>query len=193
MATFSRRRLLAVFGSAFPVAALSCRSRALRPDERVCVHVYPESLALPRPLLAEYNAAPERPAGESAFATGLPELFVCRTEIPFLRLFPYFWPVEPGELRLARASMRVLFAVERLGAAVDAERAVAWLAREAPLPPGTAGVLTYNDRTRFFCAGVLGALRAARVAETVVFKDPSVPPWLCDEPAVQKRFRRPPP
>ncbi len=193
MATFSRRRLLAVFEAAFPVAALSCRRRALRPDERVCVHVYPDSLALPQPLLAEFDGTPERPVGESAFATGLPEVFVCRTEVPVLRLFPYFWPVEPDELRMARASMSVLFAVERLAAAADAERATAWLAREAPLPPGTAGVFTYNDRTRFFSAGVLRALRAARVAETVVFKDPSVPPWLCDEPAVQKRFRRPPP
>ncbi len=126
------------------------------------------------------------------FSTGLPELFVCTSPVPFLQLFPYFWPVEPEELRRARDSVRVLFRFETIASAADAESAESWLSGRA-LPPGAAGVFTYNDFTRFFARRLLLALRRAGAAEVVIFKDPSVPPYLCDEPARQKRFRRPPP
>ncbi|HQR45470.1 MAG TPA: hypothetical protein PK598_05570, partial [Thermoanaerobaculia bacterium] len=135
---------------------------------------------------------PARRTARPPFSTGLPDVFVCTTVVPFLQLFPYFWPVAPEEFRRASESIRVLFRVDELSSPGGAEEAERWLAGRE-LPPGAAGVFTYNDFSRHFARRLLGAFRGAGLAEIVVFKDPSVPPWLCDAPAVQRRFRRPPP
>jgi hypothetical protein len=50
-----------------------------------------------------------------------------------------------------------------------------------------------NDCTRHWAAAVAAASREGGADEMVVFKDPTIPPYLCDQPALQKGFRRPPP
>jgi hypothetical protein len=192
MPTLTRRQLLDALLVALPLSSLACGSRDLLPEERVCVHVYPESLELPASVLQEFGVAPSQRDAASPFTTGLPELFVCTSSVPFLQLFPYFWPIASDEFQRARNSIRVFFQVDRLSSAIEAEKAERWLAAQA-LPAGSVGALTYNDFTRFFARRILLAFRRAGVSEVVVFKDPSVPPWLCDAPARQKRFRRPPP
>jgi hypothetical protein len=192
MATLTRRQLLDVLAMALPASSLACRSRALSPEERVCVHVYPDSLALPDSVLQDFGVAPTRRVAVGPFTTGLPELFVCTSSVPFLQLFPYFWPIATEELERARNSIRVLFQVDQLSASSDADGAERWLAGQS-LPPGSVGGFTYNDFTRFFARRLLLAFRSARLSEVVVFKDPRVSPYLCDAPARQKRFRRPPP
>ena len=192
MPALTRRQLLDVLAVALPGALAACRSKALSPEERVCVHVYPESLALPASILEELGDAPARRLTVAPFTTGLPEILVCTSSVPFLQLFPYFWPVATEELRRARDSIRVLFQVEQLSSSGEADGAERWLAGQS-LPAGSVGVFTYNDYTRFFARRLLLAFRSARLSEVVVFKDPSVPPYLCDAPARQKRFRRPPP
>lgn len=192
MANLTRRQLLDVLAVALPAGSLACNRRELLADERICVHVFPESLALPESLLEEFDAAPTRRPATAPFATGLPELFVCSSSIPFLQLFPYFWPIETDELRRARESIRILFQLDLLGSSGDADGAERWLAGRA-LPAGSVGVFTYNEFTRHFARRLLTAYRNAALSEIVVFKDPTVSPYLCDAPARQKRFRRPPP
>ena len=75
---------------------------------------------------------------------------------------------------------------------IEADRTERWLAAQS-LSGGSVGVFTYNDFTRFFARRLLLAFRSAGLSEVVVFKDPRLPPYLCDAPARQKRFRRPPP
>jgi hypothetical protein len=192
MTTFTRRELLDVLAVALPCSLVACRSKALSPEETVCVHVYPESLAFPASLLEDLGVAPTRRPAVRPFTTGLPEIFVCTSSVPFLQLFPYFWPIASDELQRARNSIRVLFQVEQLSSNGEADGAERWLAGRS-LPSGSVGVFTYNDFTRFFARRLLLAFRSARLSEVVVFKDPSVPPYLCDAPARQKRFRRLPP
>jgi hypothetical protein len=54
-------------------------------------------------------------------------------------------------------------------------------------------VLTMNEYTRYWASNVATAAREASVSELVIFKDPSVPPYLCEHEALQKGFKRPPP
>lgn len=79
--------------------------------------VYPESLALPESVLQDFGVAPSRRTAVSPFTTGLPELFVCTSSVPFLQLFPYFWPIATDEFQRARNSIRVLFQVDQLSRA----------------------------------------------------------------------------
>lgn len=192
MTALTRRQLLGLLAGALPCSSLACGSRELLPEERVCVHVYPESLALPASVLEDFGVPPSRRPTGSPFTTGLPELFVCTSSTPFLQLFPYFWPVATDEFQRARDSIRILFQVDRLSSVVEADRAERWL-RGHSLSAGSVGVFTYDDFTRFFARRLLLAFRGAGLSEIVVFKDPRVSPYLCDAPACQKRFRRPPP
>ncbi len=193
MPTVSRRQLLELFAAAVPTAALACRSDAPFLDERVCVHVFPPSLALPAPLLEELGAPPQRQEGTAVFDTGLPELLVCATSVPFLQLFPYFWPLSQAEFDRCRRSIRILFSSQRLPGDSDENELGRWLSTSRPGDgPHLAGILTYNRFTRFHARRHLSAFRSAALPEIVVFKDPTVAPYLCDFPAAQKGFRRPP-
>jgi hypothetical protein len=53
--------------------------------------------------------------------------------------------------------------------------------------------LTLNDLTRNTCRQLVNICREKRVAELVVFKDPSKPPYLCSYPSRQKGFKKKPP
>ncbi len=192
MASLTRRQVMELLATALPLSTLGCRSTELPPEDRVCAHVYPATLEVPASLLTDFGPPPAARTGTPPFTTGLPDVFICTTAVPFLKLFPYFWPVAPEEFRRARDSIRTLYRIDELSAAARAEEVERWLAGRS-LPAGSAGVFTLNDFTRYFARRLLGALRSAGLAEIVVFKDPRVPPWLCDAPAVQKRFRRPPP
>ena len=192
MPSLSRRAILQVLAAALPTMGAACKRHSPDERDRVCVHVYPPTLELPEPLLASSPSDPRaRPRG--LLDSGLPEFFLCTTTVSFRDLFPYFWPPLESEFQHLAASVRVLFSVSMLSGAGDVAAIEQRLLKELA-PPGTRMVaaLTYNDFTRAFSRRVLTAARAAHVSEIVIFKDPAVPPYLCDFPAAQRKFRRQP-
>lgn len=90
--------------------------------------------------------------------------------------------------------MRLLFRVKQLSGEEDIRAAEQWLIGYTPSAPGgAAAVFTHNDFTRFFSRRLVSTFRRFGIEEIVVFKDPTVSPYLCDFPALQKGFRRQPP
>ncbi len=192
MPPLSRRLLLQVLAGAVPTLGAACSRRSPDERDRVCVHVYPPTLELPPPLLQPGLPAPgARPQG--LLDSGLPEFFLCSSTVGFRELFPYYWPPLESEFRRLAASMQVVFSVATITGAAEVASIEQRLSGESA-PPGTrlVAALTYNDFTRAFSARILTAARAAHVDETVIIKDPSVPPYLCDFPGAQKKFRRQP-
>lgn len=57
----------------------------------------------------------------------------------------------------------------------------------------SAVLLTFNDYTCFWTPAVIRTAQDTMVDEFVLFKNPALPPYLCDYPASQKGFKRPPP
>ena len=193
MPIVSRRQLLKLFAGVVPTAALACRAKNPFLDERVCVHVFPKTLALPAPLLEDLGAPPNRRPGTAVFDTGLPELLVCATSIPFLQMFPYFWPLSQAEFDRCRRSIRLLFSIQQLPSDREERELEQWLSALRPEErPRLAAILTYNQSTRFHARRHLTAFRGAALPELVVFKDPTAAPYLCDYAAAQHGFRRPP-
>jgi hypothetical protein len=194
MCAITRRDLLSFFAGILPAAAVGCRAKVLRAEERMCVHVFPRSLGIPEPLLEDHGAIPLRRPPKAFFQSGLPELFVCASPIPLLQVFPFFWPILPEEFDRLRRSMRLLFRVKQLSGEEDIRAAEQWLIGYTPSAPGgAAAVFTHNDFTRFFSRRLVSTFRRFGIEEIVVFKDPTVSPYLCDFPALQKGFRRQPP
>jgi hypothetical protein len=168
--------------------------RASREErERVCVHVYPPALEIPGALLGPDGSVPEvRP--RNLLDSGLPEFFLCATGVSFRDLFPYFWPPLEAEFKRLEGSMELLFSIGKLSGPLDAAAIERRLADIPAPPPGklVVAAFTYNEFTRFLSGRLLRAARSSRVSETVIFKDPTVAPYLCDFPAVQRKFRRSP-
>jgi len=163
--------------------------------ERVCVHVFHPRGSIPKPLLEIAGRAPER-GNKAYFGFGLPELAVCTSQPKFLEMFPYFWPVTREEIARLRQTMEVKFQRAAVTGANDVEELGTFLrAHDGDAPrhgTSTAVLLTYNDYTRFWTPAVIRTAQDTMVDEFVLFKDPTLPPYLCDYPASQKGFKRPP-
>lgn len=192
VSALSRRGLLRVFLAALPTLGIACRRQSPDERDRVCAHVYPATLELPKPLLESEPWGPHART-EGLFDSGLPEFFLCTSRISFREVFPYFWPPLESEFQRLDASVRVIFSVPALSGAGDIASIKHHLLAASVLPGNLlVAAFTYNDFTRGLARDVFTAARAAKVAEIVVFKDPTVAPYLCEFPAVQRRFRREP-
>jgi hypothetical protein len=166
-------------------------------QELVCVHVYGLSQNLPGPLWERHEKPENRIEGGSYFQIGLPELIVCRTEIRLLDIFAYFWPVTRPEIQRFQNSSKVLFSlpiiahVDRLA---GLETALSQAGKRQKTHKGSlAVILTLNAYTRNACHRLVDICREKGVAELVIFKDPSKPPYLCSYPSRQKGFKKKPP
>ncbi len=166
-------------------------------EELVCVHVYRLSQDLPDPLLERVEKPAKRLADRSYFQIGLPELIVCRTEIRLLDIFAYFWPVTRPEIQRFQNSSTVLFrqpVIEHVDYFSGLQTALNQARQRQKTQKGSlAAILTYNDYTRNACRSLVNICRQKGVAELVIFKDPSKPPYLCRYPSQQKGFKKKPP
>jgi|GEM_PF-1144437 len=193
----SRRELLRFLTVVLPTALIGFRVIDYFADELVCVHVYDLSQDLPEPLMQRNEKSENRIESGSYFQIGLPELILCRSELRMLDIFTYFWPVTRPEIQRFRNSSKVLYrlpTIERLDQLAGLETALKRSAENRTPPEGSlAVVLTLNDYTRNACPRVMNICRDKGVAEMVIFKDPSRPPYLCNYPSQQKGFKKKPP
>ena len=189
----SRREMLRFLTVVLPTALFGYKLIDYFDQELVCVHVYGLSQNLPEPLLAD-NEKPEKRNEEGTyFQIGLPELILCRTEIRLLDIFAYFWPVTRPEIKRFQNSSKIIYslpAIEQIDQLAGLEAA---LNRTQTQKGSLAVILTLNDYTQNACLRLVNVCRAKGVAELVIFKDPSEPPYLCSYPSRQKGFKKKPP
>ncbi|MGD8666238.1 MAG: hypothetical protein PVI58_09600 [Desulfobacterales bacterium] len=190
----SRREMLRFLSVVLPTALFSYRLIDYFDEEHVCVHVYGLSQNLPDALLEKPAKAPKRSRAGSYFHIGLPELIVCRTEKSLLDIFAYFWPVTRPEVQRFQNASTVLFSLPLIEDVDHFAGFIAALNQARESQNGSlAVILTLNDLTRNTCRQLVNICREKRVAELVVFKDPSKPPYLCSYPSRQKGFKKKPP
>ncbi len=163
--------------------------------ERVCAHVYRPAVYLPPPLLSY-----DRPVAStrSSFQIGIPEIVLCRARRGFTELFPYFWPLERAEFETLKRSISVEWSSPQLSdqSVVSSFRerleAIARTPSSRSPTLQASVVLTYTQSTLPWAFRVAEACRSLKASELVVFKDPTVAPYLCELPRLQKGFRREP-
>jgi len=197
MTALTRRELLRCLSAAAAVGFVGSPRKDWFGEELVCIHIYGPKDPLPAPLVEKPRRFPPRRSPGDYFQIGLPELAVCTTRVPLLSLFQYFWPFTREERDQLRGSVKMHFTRETFSGAADLEElARALREQKETLTRGGAGLavlFTYNDFTRHWTADLIAAGRDAAVDELVFFKDPSRAPYLCDFPARQKGFKKPPP
>lgn len=193
----SRREMLRFLALALPAALSGFKPRDYFDRELVCVHVYDPNQDLPEPLLAQPRKLDQRSSGAEYFQIGVPELILCLTKIRLLELFQYFWPVTGSEVKELQGSVEIIHTqpvVENIRATADLQEI---LEKQNKLRQGQkrglAVIFTLNDRTKYGCPHLIEVCRKNRIDELIIFKDPSVPPYLCSYPSQQKGFKRPPP
>ena len=160
-------------------------------EELVCVHVYNISQNLPDPLLEANESSENRNEKGTYFQIGLPELILCRTEISLLEIFEYFWPITRPEIKSFQNSSKTLFSlpeIEHVDQLAELETALNQTQKGSLVV-----VLTLNAYTRKACRRLVNICREKAVAELVIFKNPSKPPYLCSYPSQQKGFKKKPP
>ena len=109
VAALTRRDLLRMLAILFPATLIKCRSDDVFDEERVCVHVYNHSIAIPEPLLHRYKQMPSRRNPGRLFHIGMPELIVCTTPADLCSSFKHFWPLTREEVDLVRGRIAVQF------------------------------------------------------------------------------------
>jgi hypothetical protein len=191
-----RRELLRLLFMIPWAAASSCHSEDWFKQEKICVHVYKPSLFLPKSLY-EISGNPARQRERGLLTTGLPELLVCRMSRDPLAMFPYFWPLTRTELRALQSHIDIQWSLELLETSADVAR-LQYELRPRGLPSQSSEMhlvvlFTMNRYTSYWASAVAAASRDGGADELVVFKDSTVPPYLCDYPTLQKGFKRPPP
>jgi hypothetical protein len=193
----SRREMMRFLILALPTSLFGYKSRDYFDEELVCSHVYRFTQALPEPLLEQYAKTAKRSQNKEHFQIGLPELILCRTQVKFLEMFQYYWPVSRPEIQRLQRSIKILFKqpviedIDNLSAFQKIlqkqnnlhERRIASL----------AVIFTLNDYTKHGCPRIVDICRSGSIDELLIFKDPSRPPYLCSYPSQQKGFKRPPP
>lgn len=198
MTELSRRVVLERLAAACGSAVFGC-SRRSDPFARelVCIHIFHPVEPMPAPLLERTPRPPGRGGAEDAFGIGLPELIFCRARTALLDVFQHFWPFSRDDLARLRQSIEIQYSLGVIRSAGDVDDFVAHLrdhpANSAGDLPSSAVILTFNELTRPWTPDVIAASRDAGVDEFVLFKNPTLPPYLCDYPAKQKGFKRPPP
>ena len=193
----SRREMLRFLTVVLPTALCGCKAIDYFDEELVCVHVFDPSQNLPAPLLEIHAKSERRAEGKSYFQIGLPELILCRTELRLLDIFAYFWPITRPEIKRFQGASTVLFrlpVMERVDQVADLETALS-RTNKKPNPPKSslAVILTLNNYTLNATPRLVDICRSKGVAEIVIFKDPSKPPYLCSYPSQQKGFKKKPP
>ena len=190
----SRREMLRFLTVVLPTALFGFKTIDYFDEELVCVHVYGLSQNLPEPL-TERNELPEKRIERgSYFEIGLPELILCRTENRLLDIFTYFWPITRPEIQRFQNSSQVLFSLPTIDDAEQLGELEAALNRDGQIQKESlAVILTLNAYTRNACRRLVDICREKGVAELVIFKDPSKPPYLCSYPSRQKGFKKKPP
>lgn len=179
-----------------PATVVKCGRDDVFAEERVCVHVYNHEITIPEPLLKRYAQIPTRDKRRPLFQIGISELLVCTTSGSLLSSFPYFWPLTRQEFQQSQNRIAVKFQLTTLTEREDLKRLRTFL-EERPRTPRpkeekTAILAVMNDYTKYWIADVLDIWRESSLDEVVLFKDPTQSPYLCDYPAMQKGFRRPP-
>lgn len=194
--SLTRRQVIKVFCLSMPAALLASNAFGRSEDDHLCVHVYSPNGSIPEPLLQHHEKKESHSPEKEYFQSGLPEFMLCTSEVKFVDLFQYFWPISQEEFRHMREAIEVKFAKPELSDRGMEEFSI-FLDRHGGLsiPQGmtSAIVLTLNDHTVQYVSEVVQIARHKNIAELVIFKDPSKPPYLCSFPAEQKGFRRPPP
>ncbi len=197
MAVLSRRELLLRLAAAYGGVILGgCkRSSDHFASERICIHVLHPRNSIPLPLLQSTNSVPRRDRGTEYFTVGLPELVVCQTRSRLLDAFPYFWPFSRSDFETLERSIAIQHQISTIDVAHQVSEFALFLRNNKAANAGasTAVIFTFNGATQRWSARIANACREAGVEELVVFKDPTIPPYLCDYPAKQKGFKRPPP
>lgn len=196
MSQLSRREFLERLAAAYAGSMmLGCsRQQDVFARERVCIHVLHPREFIPAPLTERIGDLPPRRANQHYFNVGLPELILCETRTPLLDLFQYFWPFSRADFDTLQNTITIRYQKSTLQTARDVAEFAAYL-REHRAPSAGAGwaaIFTWNDFTRQWSPPIAAASRDSAVREFVVFKDPTEPPYLCDHPAKQKGFKRPP-
>ena len=193
----SRRQMLRFLTLVLPAALLGYKTIDYFDEELVCAHVYRLSQNLPEPLSESTGASAKRREGGSYFQIGLPELILCQSEMRLLDIFVYFWPITRPEIQRFQNSSRVLFSqsiIEQADNLAGLETALNHAGeRQKTQKASLAVILTLNAYTRNVCHRLVNICREKGVAEMVIFKDPSKPPYLCSYPSRQKGFKKKPP
>ncbi len=189
----SRREMLRFLTVILPTALFGYNVIDYFDEELVCVHVYGLSQNLPASLLERNETSEKRIEEGSYFQIGLPELILCRTEMRLLDIFAYFWPITRPEIQRFQNSSRVLFSLPKIEH-VDQFAELETALNQTKTHKGSlAVILTLNDYTQNACHRMVNICREKGVAEMVIFKDPSKPPYLCSYPSQQKGFKKKPP
>jgi hypothetical protein len=193
----SRREMLRFLTVILPTALFGYKMIDYFDDELICVHVYGLSQNLPDPLLESKEKPEKRIEKGLYFQIGLPELILCRTEIRLLDIFVYFWPITRAEIQRFQNSSKIIFSlpiIEHLDQLTGLATALNQTSKRQKTQKGSlAVILTLNEYNRNACHRLVNICREKGVAELVIFKDPSKPPYLCSYPSQQKGFKKKPP
>lgn len=198
MTELSRRDLLQRLAAAYGIAMIGCSRKGDRfAQELVCIHIFRPAEFVPAPLMEKTRSPSTREATEEYFGVGLPELVICTASTSLLDMFQYFWPFSRDDLARLQQSTKIRFSKAAIRGAPDVEDFAAYLRGHnsdlARSHAFSAVIFTLNEFTRHWTPEVIAASRQASIQEFVLFKDPTLPPYLCDYPAKQKGFKRPPP
>jgi hypothetical protein len=197
MNKFTRREILQFLGLLFPAALLGFREKDSFGEELVCVHIFQPAFQIPEPLLTQYKIIPERNKLKNLFHVGIPELLLCTTEIKFLSIFQYFWPITRSEFQSSYEKISLKYNKLELNEKKDILDFSRYLKSNwngsKKEDSKSAIIFTYNDMTKYFASEIISQWQGFGIEELVLFKDPSKPPYLCSYPSLQKGFKRRPP
>ena len=200
MYRFTRRQVLQMLSIILTTSSFGFKSEVAQDPfdkELVCVHILQPGFKIPDPLLERYKPIPVRESPSDLFSLKIPELLLCLTDIDFLSIFDYFWPIKNAEFHDAFRKVTITYEKVMITEEKDISEFSGLLEiinteskekfREA------AVIFTLNEFTQYFAADILNLWQTYGIKEFVLFKDPSKPPYLCSYPSLQKGFKRPPP
>ncbi len=197
MNKFTRREILQFFTMLIPATLLGFREKDSFDEELVCVHIFQPTFQIPEPLLTQYRTIPTRDKLKNLFQVGIPELLLCTTEIKFLSIFQYFWPITRSEFQSSYKQISIEYNKLELNEKKDILDFSRYLESNwngsKKEDTKSAIIFTYNDMTKYFASEIISQWQGFGIKELVLFKDPSKAPYLCSYPSLQKGFKRPPP
>lgn len=197
MNKFTRREILQFFTMLIPATLLGFREKDSFDEELVCVHIFQPTFQIPEPLLTQYRTIPTRDKLKNLFQVGIPELLLCTTEIKFLSIFQYFWPITRSEFQSSYKQISIEYNKLELNEKKDILDFSRYLESNwngsKKEDTKSAIIFTYNDMTKYFASEIISQWQGFGINELVLFKDPSKAPYLCSYPSLQKGFKRPPP
>jgi len=195
MGKYTRREILKIIIMAYPSVLSGCKKgNDVFDDELVCIHIFNSEISFPEPLLKNYERIPKRKG--HFFNIGIPELLVCTTSSSFLKMFQYFWPITHDEFQQINGVISIKGKVPEVRSKEDIDRLALQISSQENSAKAngmkSALLFTYNDYTKYWCAHSISLWKEMGIEEFVLFKDPTISPYLCDFPSLQKGFRRPP-